>query len=71
MESFKTEMEKELDIKVVITDSNKEAAKGADIIYTATQADEPLLMNDWIKRSYSSYSWLLPGTRRRVHFKCR
>lgn len=50
MESFKTEMEKEFDIKVVITDSNKEAAKGSDIIYTATQADEPLLMNDWIKK---------------------
>ena len=63
-------MEKELDIKVVITDSNKEAAKGADIIYTATQADEPF-DERLIKRSYSSYSWLLPGTRRRVHFKCR
>lgn len=46
---YATEMSKELGIEVIAVKTNKEAVEGSDIIVTVTIADEPLVMNEWLK----------------------
>lgn len=46
---FATEMSKELNIEVILGKTNREVVQDADIIVTATIANEPLIMSEWLK----------------------
>lgn len=46
---FALEMSKELDIEVTAKRINREVSEDADIIITVTIANEPLVMNEWLK----------------------
>ena len=50
MKRLKTDFEKQLGVKIKITESVKEAVDGKDMILTATQRlPEPLVRNEWFK----------------------
>lgn len=55
-EAFRKEMEKELDLHVHTGMNNLKAVEDADIIVTATHADEALVMDDWIKKGATAIS---------------
>ena len=46
---FASEMSKELNMEVIVKKTNREVVEDADIIMTATIADEPLVMKGWLK----------------------
>jgi len=48
LETFKLDMQNKTGIKVIASPDNKTAVEGADIIITATQADEALVHDNWI-----------------------
>lgn len=56
IKSFKKEMEEELGLNVQLAENNLEAVTNADIIITATYADEALVMNDWVKKGATAIS---------------
>jgi ornithine cyclodeaminase/alanine dehydrogenase len=50
MKRYKEDYEKELGVKIEITDNVKDAVNGKDMILTATQRlPEPLIRNEWFK----------------------
>lgn len=55
-QEFKLEMESELGWEVNVMVDNSQAAQGADVIVTATQADAALIMDDWIKPGATAIS---------------
>jgi len=55
-QAFKLEMESELGWEVKVMDDNSQAAQGADVIVTATQADAALVMDDWVKPGATAVS---------------
>lgn len=48
-EELAEEQREELDLEAVAVDSPEEAVKEADIIVTATVADEPIVKEDWVE----------------------
>lgn len=54
--AFKEQMSLELKQKINVAETNKEAVEGADLIITATQADEPLIKDDWLKSGSTAIS---------------
>lgn len=49
-EKYANELSNELNVKVIPVESNEEACLNSDIVVTATIADEPLVMKDWLKK---------------------
>ena len=48
-ESFAEEISKEAGINIVPSSSAREAVRGADIVYMATNAKDPVVMADWLE----------------------
>lgn len=48
--AYAEEMSHELGIPVLVCEDNRSACEGADIIVTVTIADEPLVMQPWLKK---------------------
>lgn len=44
------ELNQELNVKVTPVESNQACCEGSDLIITVTIADEPLVMNEWLKK---------------------
>lgn len=55
-EKFAREMSKELNLNVKVADSNEEACINSDVIITVTIANEPLVMNEWLKKGCTVFS---------------
>ncbi|MCK9216607.1 MAG: ornithine cyclodeaminase family protein [Firmicutes bacterium] len=47
--SFASDLSKELGIEILVKKTNKEVVENADIVITTTIANEPLVMNEWLK----------------------
>ncbi|NHM32449.1 ornithine cyclodeaminase family protein [Neobacillus terrae] len=47
--AFAEEMSKELNIEVVVADTNQEVVEESDIIVTVTTANTPLVMKEWLQ----------------------
>jgi len=48
--TFAEEMSKELNIEIVVCESNREVVEHSDIIVTVTTANQPLVMKEWLKK---------------------
>ena len=48
-ESFAQQMAEEAKIEIITADSAREAVRGADIVYMATNSKDPVVMADWLE----------------------
>ncbi|HWO97734.1 MAG TPA: ornithine cyclodeaminase family protein, partial [Bacillus sp. (in: firmicutes)] len=45
---FAEEMSKDLNIEIIVCETNQEVVEGSDIIVTVTTANQPLVMKEWL-----------------------
>lgn len=55
-ERFKKSVEENLDLSVNIFIDRQKAVEDADIVFTSTDADEPLVLNSWLKDGVTAIS---------------